>query len=71
MHEVTDNLALTNLTNRNVLLSHMVKWRLKLAHYNLNIDHMAGKENAKAGVLSGNSQDSIKRITKVKINVLT
>lgn len=36
----------------------MVRWSLKLAEYNVDIEHRAGKENAVVRVLSRNPQVS-------------
>lgn len=40
--------ALTKLTNDKALASHMVHWSLKMAKFNLNIEHTAGIENSVA-----------------------
>ncbi|GFV89441.1 retrovirus-related Pol polyprotein from transposon 17.6 [Trichonephila clavipes] len=56
---ITDNAALTKLTNGKNLSSWMIRWALKLSEFNIEWEHRPGVQNVVADLLSRNPVDSI------------
>lgn len=71
MKWVLDNSPLTKLMNHKGLSSRMVHWRLKLAEYNVNIEHSADEENAVTDVSSYNQWERIEVVEEVKVCFLS
>ncbi|GFW76777.1 retrovirus-related Pol polyprotein from transposon opus [Trichonephila clavipes] len=56
---ITDNAALTKLTNDKNLSSRMIRWALKLSKFNIEWEHRPGVQNVVADLLSRNPVDSV------------
>lgn len=63
--------ALTTLTNSKSLSSKMVRWSLKFAEYNVEIDHRAVKKSSVADTLSRNLQECTDVVEEVKVCILS
>lgn len=61
--------ASIKLTNSKCLSARMVLRSLKLAVYNVDIEHRARKENAVAVSLSRNPQEYMIQVQKVKVRI--
>ena len=68
---ITDHSALTNLVNGKDLSPRMIRWALKLAEFNINIENRAGLQNVVADALLRNPQGiDVESKNKVSCNVL-
>lgn len=67
---ITDHSALTKLMNGKGLSSRKVCWSLKLAEYNVDIEHRAGKANVVTNAFSRNPEECMEVVENVKVCVL-
>ncbi|GFX91020.1 retrovirus-related Pol polyprotein from transposon 17.6 [Trichonephila clavipes] len=56
---ITDHAALTRLTHGKNLSNRLIRWALKLAEFNIELEHRPGTQNAVAHVLLRNPNESI------------
>ncbi|GFY11528.1 retrovirus-related Pol polyprotein from transposon 297 [Trichonephila clavipes] len=59
---ITDQAALTHLTDGKNLSNRMIRWALKLAEFNIEWEHRLGTQNTVADVLSRNPIESTRII---------